>query len=59
MNLKDMALAHLNNVQNTLIDLYKQKEKVEEEISRLTSYLQEGSNLLKEQESDMEKPVSE
>ena len=59
MNLKDMALAHLNNVQNTLIDLYKQKEKVEEEISRLTSYLQEGSNLLKEQESYIEKPLSE
>jgi uncharacterized protein YicC (UPF0701 family) len=59
MNLRDMALAHLNNVQNTLVDLYKQKEKVEEEISRLTSYLQEGSNLLKEQGSNVETPVSE
>lgn len=42
MNLQDMAAAHLNNVQNAINDLHKQKANVEAEIDKLTKYLQEG-----------------
>jgi len=40
--LKDMAQAHLSNVAKAIEELIMQKQNVEEEIKKLTSYLDEG-----------------
>ena len=41
-NLKDMAVAHLNNVQKANDDLKTQKENVEAEIKKLQTYYEAG-----------------
>ena len=41
MEIVEMASAHLNNIQNALGDLQKQKANIEEEIQKLTQYYQE------------------
>jgi predicted nucleic acid-binding Zn-ribbon protein len=51
MDLKDMARAHMGNVQVALSDLYKQKQKIEEEIVKITNYLNEAQALLDSTES--------
>lgn len=57
MDLTDMAKAHLGNVQNALVDLYKQREKIDEEIARLTNYLKEGESIVSGSESSVDTPV--
>ena len=42
-SIKEMAQAHLSNVQKAIEDLVRQKENIEKEIEKLTSYLNEGS----------------
>lgn len=51
MELTDMAKAHLSNIQNAIVDLYKQREKIEEEITKLTSYLKEGEALVSQSQT--------
>lgn len=47
--LQDMANAHLSNVQKAIVDLESQKRNIEEEINKLTVYLNEGVEELKKQ----------
>jgi hypothetical protein len=47
VSLQEMAEAHLTNVQKAIIDLQNQKSKIDEEIKRLTEYLQGGIEVLK------------
>ncbi len=42
MEMVEMASAHLNNIQNAIGDLQKQKANIESEIEKLTQYYQEG-----------------
>jgi len=42
-SIKEMAQAHLGNVQKAIQELVMQKENIEKEIEKLTSYLNEGS----------------
>lgn len=51
MELTDMARAHLSNVQGALRDLYAQREKLDQEIARLSAYLKEGEQLVLSQET--------
>lgn len=51
MELADMAKAHLSNIQNAIVDLYKQREKIEEEITKLTNYLKEGEELVSQSQT--------
>jgi hypothetical protein len=46
MGVREMAEAHLKNVQNQLGELQNQKKRVEAEIQQLTEYLQKGVNEL-------------
>lgn len=57
MNLTDMAKAHLGNVQAALGDLLKQKEKIEQEIARLSEYLKEGETLVLDHEHVQSTPI--
>jgi len=41
-NVKEMAVAHLNNVQKAIDDLKTQKENVESEIEKLQTYYEAG-----------------
>lgn len=41
-NVKEMAEAHLNNVAKAIEELVMQKQNIEQEIEKLTSYLNEG-----------------
>ncbi len=41
-NVKEMAVAHLNNVQKAIDDLKTQKENVESEIEKLQTYYDAG-----------------
>ena len=50
MNLKDMAKAHLQNVNSKLIELQESKRVLEQEISKLESYIQEGLLLVNSDE---------
>lgn len=59
MNLADMAKAHLGNVQVALGDLLKQKEKIEQEIARLSEYLKEGESLVLNDEYVNQSPPPE
>lgn len=40
--ISDMVRAHLENVKSVLLDLEKQKQNIEQEIVKLTGYLQQG-----------------
>lgn len=46
VTLKEMAEAHLTNVQKAIIDLQKQKSVIDEEIKKLSDYLQSGVDVL-------------
>jgi hypothetical protein len=41
-NVKEMAVAHLNNVQKAIDDLKTQKENVQAEIDKLQTYYDAG-----------------
>ena len=47
-----MAQAHLNTIQQAIVDFEKQKATIENEILRLTEYLEQGKTLL-EQRSNL------
>jgi hypothetical protein len=47
MQLVDMASAHLNNIQNAINDLQKQKVNIDAEISKLSQYYEEGLEEIK------------
>lgn len=51
MNLVDMAKAHLQNVNSKLLELQESKRVLEQEISKLEKYLQEGLLLIDGKES--------
>lgn len=51
MDLVDMAKAHIGNVQAALQDLQKQKQSVEQEIVKITNYLNEAQALVENTES--------
>ena len=66
-NLRDMAEAHLKNVQKQIQDLENTKTQIDADITTLKSYLEEGvaelngsSNLVEQQSSPvaMELPTS-
>lgn len=40
--ISEMVRAHLENVKTVLLDLEKQKQNIEQEIVKLTDYLQRG-----------------
>ena len=40
--IKDMAEAHLRNVQQQITDLQTQGQRIEEDIQRLSEYFQQG-----------------
>lgn len=45
-SIKEMAEAHLGNVQKAILDLEGQKANIDEEIKKLTNYLKEGISSL-------------
>lgn len=47
----EMAHAHLSNIQKAITDLQSQKNNVEQEIAKLTSYFEEGLVELKKETS--------
>lgn len=46
---QEMANAHLSNVQKAIADLESQKKNIEDEITKLSVYLNEGIEELKKQ----------
>ena len=48
-SLKDMAEAHLLNVQREIQQLNERKVSIDQEIERLSSYLAEGKETLEQQ----------
>tara|TARA_Y100001973_G_C5202978_1_gene339235 strand:- start:3687 stop:3905 length:219 start_codon:yes stop_codon:yes gene_type:complete len=48
-SLKDMAEAHLLNVQREIQQLNERKASIDQEIERLSSYLAEGKETLEQQ----------
>lgn len=52
MSIEEMAQAHLNTIQQAIVELENQKVTIENEILRLTEYLAKGSELLQNQSSD-------
>jgi hypothetical protein len=48
-SLKDMAEAHLLNVQREIQQLQERKTSIDQEIERLSSYLTEGKQTLEQQ----------
>ena len=42
MEIKEMAEAHLRNVQGQIQELQAQRERIEADIQRLSEYLQQG-----------------
>lgn len=54
MDLVDMAKAHIGNVQAALQDLQKQKQSVEQEIVKITNYLNEATALVQSTEKVQE-----
>jgi anion-transporting ArsA/GET3 family ATPase len=51
MSVEEMAQAHLNTIQKTIVDLQNQRVTIENEIVRLTEYLQRGAMLLEERQN--------
>ena len=47
-NVQEMAQAHLVTVQRTIQDLENQKSNIEQELQKLSVYLQEGIETLNE-----------
>ena len=52
MSVEEIAQAHLNTIQQAIVDFEKQKATIENEILRLTEYLEQGKTLL-EQRSNL------
>jgi hypothetical protein len=52
--LHEMAEAHLTNVQKVILDLQNQRKKIEEEITRLSDYLQSGVEVLNNEKQKLE-----
>jgi hypothetical protein len=52
--LKEMAEAHLSNVQKAIADLQLQKNKIDDEIKKLSDYLNEGISVLNEDKKALE-----
>lgn len=52
--LKEMAEAHLSNVQKAILDLQSQRDKIDEEIKKLSDYLQEGVGVLNNEKQKLE-----
>ena len=52
MSVEEMAQAHLNTIQQPIVDIEKQIATIENEILRLTEYLEQGKTLL-EQRSNL------
>jgi peptidoglycan hydrolase CwlO-like protein len=57
MDLIDMAKAHIGNVQSALQDLYKQKQNIEQEIAKITNYLNEATALIQSTEEQKDTPL--
>lgn len=53
--LHEMAEAHLTNVQKVILDLQNQRKKIEEEIARLSDYLQNGVEVLNSEKQKLDK----
>jgi cell division protein FtsB len=51
-NIREMAEAHLLNVQREIQNLSKRKAEIEQEIETLNAYLLEGSQVLKEEPAE-------
>ena len=51
MYVEEMAQAHLNTIQKAIVDLQNQKVTIDNEIVRLTEYLQQGVTLLEERQN--------
>ena len=51
MSVEEMAQAHLNTIQKAIVDLQNQKVTIDNEIVRLTEYLQQGVMLLEERQN--------
>ena len=47
-NVQEMAQAHLVTIQRTIQDLENQKSNIEQELQKLSVYLQEGIETLNE-----------
>ena len=52
MSVEEMAQAHLNTIQQAIVDFEKQKANIENEILRLTEDLEQGKTVL-EQRSNL------
>ena len=48
MSVIEMAKAHLGNVQKAIADLEQQKNNIDEEIRKLTKYLDDGIKEIEE-----------
>jgi len=46
MNIADMAKAHLETVRNAISDLSAQKSKIENEIARLSEYINQCNQVI-------------
>lgn len=57
MSIEEMVNAHLNSVNQAILDLQNQKRAIENEILKLTDYLNQGNVLISEYiaEKSMEK----
>jgi hypothetical protein len=53
-SLHEMAEAHLTNVQKAIMDLQSQRNKIDEEIKKLTDYLQSGVDVLNNEKQKLE-----
>ncbi len=47
ITLNDMAKAHLDSVKNAIVDLENRKVAIDEEIKKLTDYVQQGTEVVK------------
>jgi peptidoglycan hydrolase CwlO-like protein len=54
VSLQEMAEAHLTNVQKAIIDLQNQRSKIDEEIRKLSDYLQNGVDVLNTEKQKLE-----
>ena len=55
----DMAEAHLLNVQREIQTLAQKKQDIEEEVERLTTYLNEGVGVVNEAKSEANAELAE
>tara|TARA_Y100000004_G_scaffold180433_1_gene225049 strand:+ start:1063 stop:1266 length:204 start_codon:yes stop_codon:yes gene_type:complete len=55
---REMSEAHLTNVQNQIVILREQKQKLDAEIQNLERYLEEGKQELEKSEPDKADGVS-